>query len=564
MRARSRIATCLGIRPLAWSALLVLGCGSDDREGSANGGSIGCPKFDTTYEAVQAQIFEKKGCTQPACHGDAASGGLDLRAGKALGDLVDVPSSGSALARIQPGTANASYLYQKLRAATEPGSVDVAGSPMPAGGAPPLTQKELEAVRLWIARGAPASGNVLDDNGDPQGVGRLLSACLPETSNPAVVKPLDVPADGEGVQLVLPIYSLAAASEIEICTPFAFDFSDRVPDEFKDTARNVLFVQGEHVRQDAQSHHLILQDTGLTTPEAIAQLDTSGWTCRDGERDGQPCSPSGGSADCPAGVCAGESKPAVGCIGAAGPQFPKQLANAQAPQQYIPPRDGVYWEVPLKGILHFNSHAFNLTDEDTVLHGRINFYFARDRRRELVAVNDTSHLTIAAGQAPFTRKTYCAQHVAPKGASLVVLTGHTHRRGERFWVTDPTGELIYENFVYNDPLYRAFEPWPTFDAEDEAGRTLTYCATYNNGIGLNGLPDNSLVTRASRMPDRTSCKPVACVSGKGGEACTTDADCETSPGAGDGSCDACPITAGVTTENEMFVLMPWYASPEGQ
>lgn len=557
--------TVLRVRPLALSAFLLLGsCGSNDRDDAGTASSNGCPTFDTTYEAVQTQIFEKKGCTNPACHGQAAEGGLDLRAGKAIDNLVDVASKGSALARIQPGTANASYLYQKLRAATEPGSVTIAGSPMPAGGAPPLSKDELEAVRLWIARGAPANGNVLDDKGDPQGVGRLLSACLPGTSNPAVVKPLDVPAADEGVQLVLPTYTLSAGTEVEYCIPFAFDFSDRVPDEFKDTARNVLFVEGEHIRQDAQSHHLVLQDTGLTTPEAIAALDPSPWACRDGERSGEPCSPGAGSTDCPGGICAGESKPAVGCIGAEGNGVPTQLANAQAPQQYIPPRDGVYWEVPLKGVLYFNSHAFNLTDQDTVLHGRINFYFADDRRRKLVAVNDISHLSISAGQAPFTRQTYCAQHIVPKGSSLVVMTGHTHRRGEHFWVTDPSGALIYENFVYNDPLYREFDPWPTFDAEDDAGRTLTYCATYNNGVGPTGAPDISLVTRASKMPDRASCKPVACVNGNRGAACTTDADCDSSPGEGDGSCDACPITAGVTTENEMFVLMPWYARPEGQ
>jgi hypothetical protein len=31
--------------------------------------------------------------------------------------------------------------------------------------------------------------------------------------------------------------------------------------------------------------------------------------------------------------------------------------------------------------------------------------------------------------------------------------------------------------------------------------------------------------------------------------------------AGDGECDACAITAGVTTENEMFALAPAYFVP---
>jgi hypothetical protein len=35
-----------------------------------------------------------------------------------------------------------------------------------------------------------------------------------------------------------------------------------------------------------------------------------------------------------------------------------------------------------------------------------------------------------------------------------------------------------------------------------------------------------------------------------------------SPCAGDGWCDACEITAGQMTENEMFLLMPSFVEPE--
>ena len=90
---------------------------------------------------------------------------------------------------------------------------------------------------------------------------------------------------------------------------------------------------------------------------------------------------------------------------------------------------------------------------------------------------------------------------------------------------------------------------------------LRYCATYNNGVSEDGSPDPSTVTRLSRMPDRASCVPVACTAGKIGAACSgadDDAACDSSPGAGDGDCDACLITAGVTTENEMFVVIVNY------
>jgi hypothetical protein len=151
--------------------------------------------------------------------------------------------------------------------------------------------------------------------------------------------------------------------------------------------------------------------------------------------------------------------------------------------------------------------------------------------------------------------------VVPQNNSIAMMTGHTHRRGERFWVTDAAKATIYENFDYNDPEYKRYEPWLEFKAADEASRTLEYCATYNNGLTKDDQPDLELVTRASRMPTNTKCTPVACVAGKVKATCTTDRDCDSAPGANDGDCDACPITRGQTTENEMLVMMPWYVLP---
>ena len=62
------------------------------------------------------------------------------------------------------------------------------------------------------------------------------------------------------------------------------------------------------------------------------------------------------------------------------------------------------------------------------------------------------------GQAPFTEKTYCETYEVPQNNSIAIMTGHTHRRGKHFWVTDPSGKQIYENFVYNDPGVHALQP----------------------------------------------------------------------------------------------------------
>ena len=151
---------------------------------------------------------------------------------------------------------------------------------------------------------------------------------------------------------------------------------------------------------------------------------------------------------------------------------------------------------------------------------------------------------------------------------IIYLSSHTHQRGERFQIFAPDGELLYENMVYNDPLRKYFDPPLAFDSEDAAERTLTYCAVYNNGVGADGEPDPETVTRYSRMPESVeipgvpgACSPIACVTGQVGAACDgpeDDASCDTSPGAGDGWCDACAITGGESTENEMFLVLGGY------
>jgi hypothetical protein len=136
---------------------------------------------------------------------------------------------------------------------------------------------------------------------------------------------------------------------------------------------------------------------------------------------------------------------------------------------------------------------------------------------------------------------------------------HTHKRGRNFTVDLGDGTRIYQSALYSDPVEQIFDPPMVFDSPEPEKRTLKYCAEFNNGVKKDGTPDTDLVTRLSRMPDRTTCKPVACVAGKIGATCNgadDSAACDSSAGAGDGACDACPITAGQTTENEMFVLSP--------
>jgi hypothetical protein len=134
---------------------------------------------------------------------------------------------------------------------------------------------------------------------------------------------------------------------------------------------------------------------------------------------------------------------------------------------------------------------------------------------------------------------------------------------------DPDEALLYTNVVYNDPLVVRYEPpmVVTSSRVFPEERTLTYCALYDNGF-----TDPDTVKRRSTSPDPSlpiggACAPTACATGRIAEACgggsqqARDASCDSTPGAGDGSCDACTLSGGVTTEDEMFLIMGAYYLP---
>jgi hypothetical protein len=104
-----------------------------------------------TFTQIQAQIFTPS-CAKSGCHvSGVATGGMVLEAGRSYAEIVGRPSQESPLlARVQPGDAERSYLFKKVR-----GDADISGSRMPRDGPPFLSAAELEGIAAWIRAGAP-------------------------------------------------------------------------------------------------------------------------------------------------------------------------------------------------------------------------------------------------------------------------------------------------------------------------------------------------------------------------------------------------------------------------
>ena len=560
-----------GIRSLALAFLCaaVAACG-----GGGGGTDTGGPgpepvpeecatgeSFASTYDAVQKIIFERRGCTAEACHGSAKQGGLQLTAGVSYDNVYEVTAQSSSLHLIEPGDEERSYLWLKLAAATRPGQYQIAGSPMPNGQAP-LSEDELELVRLWIYAGAPREGTV-------NGSEALLDGCLPPPE-PIEIEPLDPPTTGTGFQIKMPEWELLAGEEFEGCLATYYDVTDQVPAEYRDPSGTMFRFDGSEVRQDPQSHHLFLYyPFGNFSAGGVDVYDPAfgQWTCRGGATPGQACDPKDTSS-CGEGVCASELRQSFACIGY-GPSSAGNttlIGGAGQPVSKSEYHEGVFAQLPMKGVIYWNSHAFNLSTTSGTMHAAINYYFSDDQLYTVQGLADFSAI-FRPNALPYTTETYCNDHVLPRGARVFSLQTHTHKRGKRTWVTLPDGTMIYENFSYSDPVQGAYDPPLEFDSPDPAERTLRYCGTYNNGVAADGSPDPSFVTRLSRLRQTAgdqvggTCTPVACTAGKVGVACKGENDgaaCDSAAGAGDGVCDACRITGGESTENEMFNFFGLY------
>lgn len=124
--------------------LTALGCEHADPAGAE------ADRVRPTLQSIQENVFSTS-CALAGCHaGSSPQQGLNLSAGRAHENLVDVRSNERPdLLRVAPGAPDSSYLIHKVE-----GRSSIVGEQMPLGGEP-LSQEEISALRTWIERGAP-------------------------------------------------------------------------------------------------------------------------------------------------------------------------------------------------------------------------------------------------------------------------------------------------------------------------------------------------------------------------------------------------------------------------
>lgn len=558
---------------------------------------LGCnpssAEYASTYEGIQDLIFDNPvyNCSNDTCHGASVqSGGLDLRSGLSHSNLVNVASSiAPGTKRVFPGDQDLSLLYNKIAEKTL-GTPDAPGTSMPAGTSAVVTGELLEALRLWIRGGASETGVVA-------GTAELLGSCLPPATPLDIPQP-PIPDPAEGAQFPMPGYNLASQSEVEGCVASYYDVSATVPanmmvdcpgvfpgtNETGLNAGKCLSYRGNALFQDAQSHHSIIH-----IYQGAYDWDDSGWggwKCYGGPTPNAACSPETANACGNGGVCGSGFHFGVACIGDWGPPdfgnvnvIAPQFAGSQestADQNYP---EGVFSVLPLKGLIVWNSHAFNLTGTDAEMNAWLNMGYTDVRTWPAQGIFAAQNI-FTQDVPPFEQREYCATYTFPDNSQLFQLSSHTHKRGVRwrYYQAPQTpctsvgpggsqanpactpgspGDIFYESYDYSDALTINYDTPVTY-AGTVNDRTIKYCALYDNGF-----EDPLTVKTQSGSPTPTGNLPIggpcadsltACMGGvnKGALCNGIDANC---PGS---TCDACPLRGGVTTEDEMFLALGNY------
>jgi hypothetical protein len=330
-----------------------------------------------------------------------------------------------------------------------------------------------------------------------------------------------------------------------------------------------------------------------------------------GVATGAPCDPRDPSAACGTDTCTGVVKSSLACLTYGPPDFTDvnsaqgggsanapSVGGSQQPFARNVYPGGVYGIYPLKGVWVWNSHAFNLTDDPTYNQQWYNVYFAPpdDRQYFIRTIFDSTDIFVE-NIPSFQETEYCRSITFGVGTRLFELSSHTHKRG-RMWrewgpgmaphcrsttadpslCTSETTPPLFTTTQYNDPTQFKYDTPLALDDPDPAQRTFKFCSMYDNGY-----TDPSTVKRNSTSPISPSfgllnpfggpcyappIRPdghVACVDGpKKGQDCHGDDSACDAPGytAPLGTCDACPLTGGVTTEDEMFIgLGSFYCDP---
>jgi len=385
-----------------------------------------------TWTIIQDNILTPS-CATSGCHASTSDASytqhnLLLTSATAYENLFNISSKNAiakaaGLVRVKPGDYSNSLLFQKIdcQATAQYGAL------MPLGG-PNLTLGQIEFIKQWIIKGAPKTGSVVDET--------ILAN---NTVCTKVFVPMQAPAATEGFQLAINAFTVSPNSEREV-------FVNRITPNTSTVYVNKFILQGR-----PNSHHFVLygfQNSNLLPPAN---------TLRDlYNADGS-----------------------INITTFAQMQNHIFLGGGTDVNSTYTFPPGVALKVPPATALDLNAHYFNKQTTNLTGENYINIYTVPQSSviKEAQSINFANYnFSIPAN----SRKTISTDYTFTKAVTVITLTSHFHKLGEKFQIKilggARNGEIVYENTDWEHPLVINLAT----PIQLKAGEGLTSVVTYNN------------------------------------------------------------------------------------
>ena len=402
---------------------------------SCNKNSDGSPSSNDSWAIIRDSILVPS-CAKSGCHSSSTDAtysqhNLVLTADVAYENLVNKASKNNSaltegLLRVKPGDFLKSLLYQKIDCQIR-GTASKYGASMPLG-TQYLTVGQIEYIKQWITKDAPKTGSVVD-------VSLLGNKIV--CSNPFV--PMAAPNPADGFQLKIDPFSVSSNKEREI-------FVSRLTPNISNVYVNKFVLQGR-----PNSHHFVLyafQNSLILPPvNTVRDLYNS-----DGTFNTATFSQMQNHVFLGGGTDVNQTF-----------TFPTGVALKFSPNTQ----------------LDLNAHYFNKQTTSLLGENYINLYTVPQATvtKEAKSINFANYtFSIPAN----SRKTVTTEFVFSQAVTIITLTSHFHKMGEKFQIKilggPRNGEVVYENNDWEHPLVLNL----TIPIQLNAGEGLTSVVTYNN------------------------------------------------------------------------------------
>lgn len=374
--------------------VFIAACGGGSGGGTQTGGS------SSTFERIQAQVFDVS-CSSDSCHSSVGrAGALVLENGYSWDQLMYMPPANPIAARhgwmrVMPGEPDRSFLLAKITNNLAAGE----GQSMPYNAAP-LDEGTIEIIRAWIAAGAPTEGRVAGDDGRPLGGGGDDGEVM-------------LPPPPRGVQLNVTARAIPLGTEETACHYL------KLPSDVD------LSVNRIQINVTGGSHHIHLYrpfDSSLDLPDGMEvcnmAVDFDQWSL----------------------IVA---------------------TQVRKTDWELPP--GVAFHFRAGEQLLVQTHFVNVGSLETIGEGKVvmNLHDADPGTITAYAgalFGQDRDVFVPALSNP-TKSAVCE---FPKPINLIAQTGHYHFRGRRFstyeWYDGMRGAEIYHHEGYADPLFLNYVP----------------------------------------------------------------------------------------------------------